>query len=341
MNNKSRLSYILTVFAGFCLVGCGGCKQKQAEDVPALNQSPAAVAPAVVADDSVAKAAAEEAAAKAKAEDAAKVAKEKADADAKAAAEKQAAEDAAVKAKAEADAKAAEEAAKAAREKQEAEAVAAAKAAAEAQAKAEEEGKIAAEKAVADAKAVEEAAAAKAAADAAAKPVEAAAPVAGAAVAVDAVPALAKSITTNFATTGITDTFGATHSRVVVQVNRTTNSSDLAINRTEVTKSVSSAFEGVKDVITSDNVNGKHNVKQVKAIHMAFEAEAKALRIIPSQSLSNAPSVIVSSAVTQGEKGAVLTVKAVDTRTGKAIWTESKNLAGEAAPTAPASVAVK
>ena len=339
MNNKSRLSYILTVFAGFCLVGCGGCKQKQAEDVPALNQTPAAAAPAVVADDSAAKAAAEEAAAKAKAEDAAKVAKEKADADAKAAAEKQAAEDAVAKAKAEADAKAAAEAAKAAHEKQEAEAIAAAKTAAEAQAKAEEEAKLAAAKAADDAKAVEDAAAAKAAAEAAAKPVEAVAP--GAAVAVDAVPALAKSLTTNFATTGITNTFGATHNRVVVQVNRTTNSSDLAIDRAEVTKSVASAFDCVKDVITSDNVNGKHNVKQVKAIHMAFEPESKALRIIPSQSLSNAPSVIVSSAVAQGETGAVLTVKAVDTRTGKAIWTESKNLAGETAPAAVEAPAAK
>lgn len=332
MNNKSRLSYILTVFAGLCLVGCGGCKQKQAEDVPAMNQEqPAAdeaakaAAAAKAADEAKA---AEEAKAKAAADEAAaKAAKEKADADAKVAADAKAAEDAA--AKAAADAKAAEEAAKAAHEKQEAEAMAAAKAAAEAQAKADAEAQAAAEKHAAEeaaAKAAAEAEA-KAAAEAAAKK----APDASSTkVGVSEVPALAKSMATAFASTEIPNIFGSDHGRIVVQVNRTSNTTDLAVDRAQVYKAISSAFEGVSDVITTDNVNGRHNVKQPKAIHLAFEPECKALRIIPSRSVQNAPAVIVNSAVTQDDKGAVLTLKAVDSSNGKVIWTESKPLSGEA-----------
>ena len=331
MNNKSRLSYILTVFAGLCLVGCGGCKQKQAEDVPAMNQEQPASDDAAKAKAAADAKAAEEAAAKAKAdaEAEAKAAKEKADAEAKAAAEKQAAEEAAAKEKAAADAKAAEEAAKAAHEKQEAEAMAAAKAAAEAQAKADAEAKAAAEKHA------EEEAAAKAAAEADAKAAAEAdakkAPAAASTkVGASEVPALAKSMASAFATTEIPNTFGSDHGRIVVQVNRTSNTTDLAVDRAKVYKAISSAFEGVTDVITTDNVNGRHNVKQPKAIHLAFEPECKALRIIPSRSVQNAPAVIVNSAVTQDDKGAVLTRKAVDSSSGKVIWTESKPLSGDA-----------
>lgn len=299
--NKSRMAFILSVFSALCLFGAG-CKQ-QADDVPALNkESPAPDAFA------------------------------QSDADAKAAGEAKAAEDAKVaadaKAKAEADAKAAD--------------TKAADGAKAADAKVAEDVKS--PEAVADEKAAENA---KAAADAKTAPEsedaskgavsDSATPAVAAKSASDNAPVLAAEFASQIASTELSKHFGDNHGRLVVQVNRATNRSDVSVNRSDVLKVMQDAFTNKERVISTNSLRGPAQVKRPKAIHLAFDVESKALGLIPDHKLTNAPSVIVNTVVEGSGKDAKLTVSAVDARTGKVFWSDSKALDGSAAPAASAS----
>jgi hypothetical protein len=308
-SNKSRMAFILSVFSALCLFGAG-CKQ-QADEVPALNKEPASA-------DAFAQADAEKASADAKAAEEAKLA---ADAKAKTEADAKLAEKAAADAKADAEAKIAADM-KAAEE---------AKLAADAKAKADADAtKVASDATSDDAKAVADAKA-KAELDATSKGVVAdnAAPVAP-----PAAPCpvgIASDLASHLASAEIAKHFGAGHGRLVVQVNRATNRSNLTVNRSEMLRVMQDAVVKTKDVVSTASLRGPGQVKRPKAIHLAFDVESKAIGLVPSYKIGDAPAVIVNTLVEDSDKGAKLTVSAVDARTGKVFWTDSKSLVAEEA----------
>ena len=344
---KNRLTPILSAIAAVCLVGCGGCKQ-QPENVPTLNKESAARAEAQAKADAKAKAEAD--AAKAKAEADAKAAEEAA----RAAAEAKAAEEAA---KAAAEAKAAEEAAKAAADAKAAEEAAKAQAEAKAAAEAEAAKQKAAEEAAAAAKAAEEAKAAadaeaakqKAAQEAATKAkaeAEAPKPPAPAPIAEDKIdfkptaegaPAVAKDLATQLAAFEIPNTYGAKHGRLVVQINRVRNDSEIPLENTAVTNAMRDALGANAKLVAADKLYGASSSGPVKAIHLAFDRESRALGLMPTSKLSDAPDVIVSTSVARVGQELRLTLVAKETAKGQIIWKATKPITSASVVVTPAA----
>jgi hypothetical protein len=345
---NNRIAFILSVFSAVCLL-TAGCKQ-QVEEVPPLNKEPGQVA----ADDflkaqSEAKAAheadqsemtkktTEEARQEAEkivesANQAA--AKAQAEADAKVAADAQAAQDAlAAQVAMQASARhlEAEKAAKAEAEAQAAKDAEAARVATQASAKhleAEKTAGTAATEAGSTSASglvpVPATATATAAADCCAS-AEAPAKT-GAKTGVAAAPDVAGELAARFIAAGVPAHFGANHRPVVVQVNRASSTSELAVNRMEMLSAVQKAFVGNANVISSHTLQGEVYGQSSRAIHKTLDVESKMLGIIPAHSAKDAPSVILNTLVQDSDKGATVTVKALDVNTGNVFWTETKPL---------------
>ncbi len=322
-SNKCRIAFILSVFSAICLLGAG-CKQ-HVDEVPALNKEPAAPDALVPTDgENTAKANAEAAE------------------EAKIAAEAKAAEEANMAAE---DAKIAAEEAK----------IAAAEAKAAEEMKAAEAAKVAAE-----AKAAEEVKAAGAAKVAAsdAKPVEvapteepthpapmtqqAAVPVTAevaddsscedtvcpdsAKACVDSVSGTAALLASRLVDVELPVHFGARHGRLVVQVNRAVNRSSLSVDRSEVLRVMQDSVDLKHDenVVSSHAIRGDMKVGGIRAIHLLFDVESKALGLISGNKLADAPSVIVNTLIENSDNGPRLKVSATDVHTGKVFWTDTK-----------------
>lgn len=114
--------------------------------------------------------------------------------------------------------------------------------------------------------------------------------------------------------------------RVVVQVNRVGGFDTAEVNRNAVTGDINAALSGTPGIVTTDALYGNSATGRTKAILDAFEPESKALGLLPTRRLSDAPAYIVTTKVVKGEKGLVLEMQAVDTASGKAAWSASHAL---------------
>lgn len=144
----------------------------------------------------------------------------------------------------------------------------------------------------------------------------------------DAATGAASELASRLISTGLSEHFGVNHGRLVVQVNRATNHTDLTVNRAEVLRVMQDAVSGKggEGVVSSHSIQGDWQVDKPKAIHLAFDTESRALGLLPGQKLSDAPAVIVNTVVKKAGSGFELAVSAVDTRSGKVFWTDSNPL---------------
>lgn len=151
---------------------------------------------------------------------------------------------------------------------------------------------------------------------------------ADAATGTDAATGAASELASRLISTGLSEHFGVNHGRLVVQVNRATNHTDLTVNRAEVLRVMQDAVSGKggEGVVSSHSIQGDWQVDKPKAIHLAFDTESRALGLLPGQKLSDAPAVIVNTVVKKAGSGFELAVSAVDTRSGKVFWTDSNPL---------------
>ncbi len=295
---KNRLSYILAVTAAVCAAGCGGCQQEQPVSVPPLggeNATPPAAAPVSSPEATPVEA------------------------------PKTPAADKPVEA---APAKAAETAPAKAPEAAPAEAPA--KPADKAPEKVEPK----------TAEAVKEEAAPKPATGT--KPAEAAKntndlarqdfKANGA-----AAPDVAKDLAKQLAAFEIPAHYGTNHGELIVMVEAPINESDVPVDTQEVRNQIRAVLtesnSKLKPAVTLQGT--KRATARIRAIHLGFEPESRALGLIPTTNPNDAPDIMVNTTVTKEGEQIKLTVYAKETRNGKPVWVGSKYLNSPSVVVAP------
>lgn len=149
--------------------------------------------------------------------------------------------------------------------------------------------------------------------------------------------AAAKDLGTQLASFEIPSVFGAAHGRLVVQVNLPRNDSESPVDDLGVAKAIRESLSANSKLESSNKLHGASRSGRVKAIHLAFEPESRALGLIPSSKLSDAPDVIVNTAVSRVGDELLLTLTARQTQTGKVFWTSSKPITSASVLVAPVS----
>ncbi len=114
--------------------------------------------------------------------------------------------------------------------------------------------------------------------------------------------------------------------RLVIQVNRVGGLDTAEVNRNAVTGDINLALSGTSGIVTTDALYGNSATGRTRAIHDAFEPEAKALGLLPTRRLSDSPAYIVDTKVVKAEKGLVLEMQARETASGKVAWSASHAL---------------
>lgn len=109
--------------------------------------------------------------------------------------------------------------------------------------------------------------------------------------------------------------------KTVVQVNRVGGIESASVDRSTVTASINAALLNVPELVTTDALYGRSNTGRTKAIHETFAPEAKALGLLPTRRVSDAPAYILDTKVVKEESGEALVMTATATATGKVAWT--------------------
>lgn len=119
----------------------------------------------------------------------------------------------------------------------------------------------------------------------------------------------------------------AVKGRTVIQVNRVRASGDAVFDRRVATDSAVSAIASHPGVVTTNSLNASNRNGSAKAMFFALEPESKALGLIPSRKLTDAPVLFLNTVVDgAGDKPTRVVVSVVDADSGKVIATETRSL---------------
>lgn len=109
--------------------------------------------------------------------------------------------------------------------------------------------------------------------------------------------------------------------KTVVQVNRVGGLESASVDRKSVTADINAVLTNTPELVTTDALYGRSNTGRTKAIHETFAPEAKALGLLPTRRVADAPAYILDTRVVAGESGNMLVMSATETATGKVAWT--------------------
>ena len=108
--------------------------------------------------------------------------------------------------------------------------------------------------------------------------------------------------------------------------NKTNKCRPLVPACTVLLQQIQNTLVGSASLVTTAHLYGNSITGSTKAIHDTFREESIAMGLMPTRKVSDAPAVILNSAVVKTATGTELVMSAVSTRSGKVVWTDKRGL---------------